>query len=272
MFTTSPASATTAPLQLSKWYLDCVNKKGDGAIVYLAELRWKKVHLRYANLLLFLDGKVTRKSSIRDCDLPCSSGEEIKVKVPHLRIDGVWRRAADALEATVFSGTEGQVVWKCVQPSSRVRLCVGRATEIVGLGYAELLQMTIPPWKLPLTELHWGRFVSESNYIVWIDWRGSHQFRLLAHAGARHAEGLVTEREIRLGTPSLRLTLDRGLVLRSGALGDTVMPALSSLAKILPDSLLGVNECKWRSRAVLSGGDRIDEGWAIHEVVRWRSE
>lgn len=271
MVTTDAAIGTTQPFQLSKWYLDCVNEKGDGAIVYLADMRWRTVHLCYANLLLFIDGKVTSESSIRNCPLP-QAGEEIAVIVPHLRIDGVWRRAADAIEAAVFAGPEGEVVWKCVQPSSRVRVRVGSATEIVGFGYAELLQMTIPPWKLPLTELHWGRFVSESNYVVWIDWRGSHQFLLLAHSGAKHERGLVDEREIRLGDSGLGLALDRGLVLRSGALGDTVMPALSSLAKVLPDSLFGVQECKWRSRAVLSRGGRIDEGWAIHEVVRWRRE
>ena len=268
--TTDLSIAEAPPFQLAKWYLDCVSESGDGAILYLAELRWRKLHLRYANRLLFLGGRITSKTSIRHCELPHASGDEIRVTIPHLDTDGVWRRAAERAGATVFAGQEGEVVWNSLHPSSNVRLRV-EANEIEGRGYAEHLQMTIPPWKLPLTELHWGRFISQSTHVVWIDWRGPYRFQLLERGGARENARLISETEIQFAQPDTVLSLDRGFVLRDGNLGDTVFPALSPVVKLLPSSLFGVHECKWRSRGVLRQRDRSDEGWAIHEVVRWQS-
>ena len=67
-----------------------------------------------------------------------------------------------------------------------------------------------------------------------------------------------------------RLDLDRGMVLRSGQLGQNVFAEVSRLATLLPHTMLSVDECKWRSRAVLQTENAATSGWAIHEVVRWK--
>ncbi len=48
---------------LTKWYLDCVAESGDATVVYVADLRWNKLSLRYGSLLTILDGRVHSSSS-----------------------------------------------------------------------------------------------------------------------------------------------------------------------------------------------------------------
>jgi hypothetical protein len=45
------ATATSSPFSLSKWYLDCVDTRGNVFIGYSAVLKWKKIRLNYANIL-----------------------------------------------------------------------------------------------------------------------------------------------------------------------------------------------------------------------------
>ena len=58
-----------------------------------------------------------------------------------------------------------------MQPRSRVEVLVGDC-EFNGLGYAECLTVTVPPWQLPIRQLRWGRFVAPDRSLAWIDWQG----------------------------------------------------------------------------------------------------
>lgn len=254
---------------LSKWYLDCLEPTGDGAIVYVAELRWKALRMRYASTLTLMAGKVQSTTSIRTCPLPEREGGRIRLQLPQFGVEGVWEGFAAPIERTIFEDTVGFVHWNCLQPASRAALSL-HGRRRAGWGYAELLRITIPPWRLPLSELHWGRFVTESDALVWIDWRGSHTCRLLLHNGVEQEVVSIAVDEVR--SPNVRLTLDRGMVLRSGELGSTVFRSMHRLARIVPGSMLQVHECKWRSQALLRQGEHSSSGWGIHEVVRWQGE
>jgi len=254
---------------LSKWYLDCIADNGDGVIVYVAELRWKSWQVRYASTLRFFQDKVESAASIRKCSLPESAPGQVRLNLPHLGIEGTWKGFADPIERTIFENRNGTIVWTCLQPASHVELSVDGSKKVAGLGYAELVKISIPPWNLPLSELHWGRFISESDSLVWIDWRGNHSYRLVVHNGTERETALISPEEIRSADSRLKLTLDRGLVLRSGILGDTVFPAIASLAGALPAKMLGVHESKWRSKGVFRDAERSADAWAIHEVVKW---
>ena len=196
-----------------------------------------------------------------------------------LRVHGAWLAVARPLEGTLFASDDGRVEWRCLQPASLVALRVGDADgepsrAVAGLGYAEHLTLTIPPWRMPIRELHWGRFVSslddaaEHASLVWIDWRGPHAARHVYLDGVSVEAEVSVERVVVAGGATL--SLDRRDVLREGVLGATVLDAIPELAKRVPGNMLGVHERKWRSRGVLERPGRPPvEGWAIHEVVRW---
>jgi hypothetical protein len=256
---------------LTKWYFDCVAENGDTAIVYLAELAWDKLSVHYSSLLTARDGRVQNTSSLRKWPMPQLDGDTARLSLPNLGIEGTWRGLAAPLARTIFESADGTVDWHCHQPRSQANLLLHGKIRMTGQGYAECLSLTILPWKLPLEELHWGRFCAPPHSVVWIDWRGPYQWRAMFHNGEERRVQSITESEILFAEAEMRLDLDGGTVLRSGRLGETVLAGISRLARLLPRSILSVEECKWRSRGVLHIGNKTAPGWAIHEVVRWKS-
>ena len=254
---------------LTKWYLDCVAESGDAVILYVADLRWNAITVHYGSLLTVLGGVVGSASSLRGGAMPEVQDRTITVSLPGLDVEGTWQGLRSPIQRTIFESESGSVDWRCWQPMSQVDLLFRGTTRITGRGYAECLTLSVPPWKLPMSELHWGRFLSDRDAIVWIDWRGPHHQRVVFHNGEERQVKSVTESAIVFADSDSRLELDRGLVLRRGRLGDTVFPGISRLAELLPRSMLSIRECKWRSRGVMHSSGAESSGYAIHEVVKW---
>ncbi|MGH9550405.1 MAG: hypothetical protein ACRD3W_13565 [Terriglobales bacterium] len=250
--------------------MDCVAENGDAVVVYVADLRWNKLSIHYGSLLTVLQGRVRCTSSLSKAHLPSSDGDTITLALPHLGVEGSWRALRAPVRRAVFEGKEGCIDWHCHQPMALADLLLQGETRITGLGYAECLTISVVPWKLPPEELHWGRFLSEQDALVWIDWRGPQPWRTLIHNGDEREIESLTESEIRFAPAGTSLELDRALVLRSGRLGQTVFAGISRLAKLLPRNMLSVEECKWLSRGMLQAGNSNASGWAIHEIVQWK--
>jgi hypothetical protein len=255
---------------LTKWYLDCVAENGDAAVVYVANLKWNKLSMQYSSLLTVLSDRVRCAYSLRKASFPKLDHDSATLSLPHLGVSGYWRALRAPLERTFFANQHGSVKWHCHQPMSRVDLLLQGKTRIAGLGYVECLTLSVLPWKLPLEELHWGRFLSVQDALVWIDWRGPHQRRTVLHNGEEREVQSLTASGMLFAQTGMKLDLNRGEVLRSGQLGQTVFAGISRLAKLLPHNLLSVEECKWRSRGVLQTGNSAVTGWAIHEIVKWK--
>ena len=168
----------------------------------------------------------------------------------------------------VYESSEGAIKWHCLHPRSRATVNLGYGKILQGLGYLERLDMTLAPWKLPIEELRWGRFLSHSDSLVWIDWKGSHSCRIVLQKGILGRATTIDEGEIALNG-NIGLRLAGGDVLRKGALGETALAIIPGLKRLFPSKILNVRECKWRSRAELRRGDSSSSGWAIHEVVKW---
>jgi hypothetical protein len=254
---------------LTKWYLDCIAESGDAVILYVADLRWNALTVHYGSLLTVLGGRVASTFSLRGGAIPEVQDGTIAVSLPQLDVEGTWQGLRSPIQRTIFESEHGSVDWHCLQPMSQVDLLFRGTTRFTGRGYAECLTLSVLPWKLPMNELHWGRFLSDRDALVWIDWRGSHQQRVVFHNGEERQVKSITESEIVFADSDARLELDRGLVLRQGRLGDTVFPGVSRLAELLPRNMLSVNECKWRSRGLMHSSGAESSGYAIHEVVKW---
>lgn len=233
-------SSARSRFHLSKWYLDCVSGGGEVFLAYCAELRWRALHLRYAHVL----GK---SSSLREVPAPVWNDGVLEWNAPALGVSGKWRALDPPIEETLF---DGGCQWRCLAPRARADVSVGN-DFLHGLGYAEHLTLTVPPWRLGIKELRWGRFLSETDSLVWID-------ALPAPRGLRWHNGVR-------GGDELKLEIQDRAVLRQGALAETALSIIPNVRKLFPKSVLGLGESKWLSRATYAGR----EGWAIHEVVEW---
>jgi hypothetical protein len=250
--------------KLSKWYLDCVTDAGDVMIAYTGTVRWGVIHLHYSSLLESTAAGVTTRNSLREQDEPLVQDGVISWQSNAFGLDGQWQADSLALRETVYSSADGAIEWNCLMPQAKARL-----RDRCGLGYAEHLTMTIPPWKLPLQTLRWGRFTSASDWIVWIDWQGEFSRRIVYRNGNAAPPRVLEDDRIEFDD-GCRLLMDRSLTIREGPLGTTALSAIPGIRKTFPARLLEIDERKWRSRARLEKpGTPAVEGWAIHERVTW---
>jgi hypothetical protein len=138
-----------------------------------------------------------------------------------------------------------------------------------GLGYAERLTLSLPPWRLPIDELRWGRWIAADGgrSLVWIDWRGAQPLTAVFVDGVRQEAATVDDDRVAGADVILVLTDQRTLHRR--ALRD-VIGAVGPLTRVFPASWLDVEDCKWMSLGTLHvAGARLETGWAIHEHVRF---
>ena len=250
--------------RLSKWYLDCVTGSGDASIAYTGVLEWRFLHFGFSSLLESTGTQVRQQNMLRDQHDPRTERDSISWKMPKLGIDALWRADAAAVHQTIFECEEGAIDWHCIMPRARAEFGDRR-----GLGYVEHLTMTIPPWKIPIRQLRWGRFLTADDWIVWIDWDGEFSRRIVYRNGVLLAVSSLEDCKIELASRE-SLTMSNSIVLREGPLGSTALASIPGVENTFPGRLLRVNECKWRSRARLAHADgRTSDGWAIHERVVW---
>ena len=243
--------------ELSKWYGDCISDAGDVRIAYSAQVRYGSLKVNYSSLM---DGE-TATHSVRRARIVEEAGG---VTWAGPKVHATWARMDEPLAATVFQSGEGAVEWRCIVPKGSAAI-----NEIRGLGYVEHLRMTIAPWKAPIRTLRWGRFVTARTTLIWIDWLGTFETRIVFLNGARVSAVALDDAGLVLDNGT-GISLDRAHVMRSGALGSTIFGAVPGLARIAPARMFRVDECKWKSRGRMQYRDgTTDSGWCIHEVVNW---
>jgi hypothetical protein len=249
---------------LSKWYLDYITDLGEAVIIYTGSVHWGLVRLHYSSILEASDCRITERHSLRPHDQPEASDSVISWRSQELNFHGTWNAASVAVREKIYDSGDGSIDWHCRMPLARVA-----SREATGWGYAEHLTMTIPPWKLPLRSLRWGRFTSASDSVTWIDWQGDFSRRLVFQNG--HAVACLKIEDDRLDLDDdTHLLLDRSLILRDGPLGTKALSGIPGVGKMFPARLLEMSESKWRSKACLERKGRpAVEGWAIHEKVGW---
>lgn len=252
-------------LRVTKWYLDLCDSSGSGVIVYAARIRWRRLRIRYTSIIEFdASGGSNERTTLRAFEEPRVESGAVHVANRRLGFSGSWAPLRDAsLEesapTTLFQDDRGEVNWQVLsnRADAMVRFGEMSGRRLEGLGYVERLEITIPPWQLPIRELRWGRIVTEGADAVWIEWLGPHPLKIVRQDGVRTSEHEFEQ--------------DQGSVLRDGPISETVLARIPILRRALPARVLQTHETKWlsRARSRVSGGEPGQSGWGIHEVVRW---
>jgi len=251
---------------LSKWYMDCASDSGEVIVAYAARLKWRAITLHYTSLLVHEPGQKPRvQTSMRASAEPVLDGEVITWTSESLAASGKWTALASAEPETIYTSPNGDVKWHCHQPRSRAEITIGDRV-VRGLGYAEHLELTIEPWQMPIDSLRWGRFVGARSSLVWIDWRGGHDKKLVLYEGKPLASPEIEERAV--SGEGVRLSIEEGATLRSGQIGKTALELVPGLEHF-PVRILAVDEQKFTGRGTLEDANGRDEGFVIHEIVRW---
>ena len=253
-------------MRIRKWYFDCVTDTGEAVIVYSGQVEMAGLTVPYFEI--FSSGApppVARLKRLSRLPAVAVRDRQITLDAATLGIRGTWSARGPAVEALLFDGPRGRILWKCHQPAGDVSLELPGGIMRRGAGYVEEIDMTLAPWAVPFDELVWGRFVSDSTSAVWIDWRGGRGQRWLFVGGRPREATSVSRARVEWSTGAV--DLDPGVTIRDGRIGPEVAGPLSWL---LPRRVARARETKWLSRARLrETGHDTSSGWAIHEVVRW---
>jgi hypothetical protein len=201
--------------------------------------------------------------------LPEATENTITWESDALSCTGHWERKGQSLsKQELYKGNDGVVQWDVLFPLSEVHIeRFGAATNHQGFGYVETLELTIPPWRLPLNELIWGRFVSPELSLVWVKWSGSHPIELVFCNGSKVEKPSVSTDEVHWQTGTLKHINAR--TLREGPIIKTALKKIPGITSVFPRQILNLHETKWLSASEVIIHGKKYYGWSIHELVKF---
>ena len=261
---------------LNKWFLDFTGENGEAMIFYAAKLTWHGLTTFYTSWLRYNTASGVRlKSRFRNVQFPEMRNNLISWSDSKFGVSGTWESAAKTIQTRLLDLEEGYLDWKCYQPASKVQLRINdRVLE--GKGYAEQLILTVPPWKIPMDELRWGRFGSDGINLVWIELQEKEKLQWLWLNGEKIENCIIEDDHISIPEKDLVLKLDRGVVLESEkkifSVVENLIRLIPGFNKIIPLSFLMADEIKWLSKGEFQAqGKTIAGGMAIHELVNFKA-
>jgi hypothetical protein len=265
---TSDAARSGTRLALTKWYFDCVAPDGRVVIGYWAALSWRQLEWNWQNVVLHEPGRApVRRSSLVRAPPPAVAGESITWSAPALRCRIEVASRQRPIEQRLLEDETGVVEWRVEAPAARVSVDLGGSAPVQGPGYVERIQLTVPPWRLPIRELRWGRWIDAAagRSVVWIDWRGETPRTWVFVDGVLAPAATVADERVRAGAVDLVLGDSRTLEAQSFTEITASIPLLHS---VVPKAILALRQTRWCSLGTLREGDTAPRtGHAIHELV-----
>jgi hypothetical protein len=261
---------------LNKWFLDFTGENGEAMIFYAAKLTWYGLSTSYTSWLRYDAAFGVRlKSRFRNVQIPQINDDLISWDDTKYGVSGTWESLAKMIRARLFDSDEGFLDWQCFQPASKVQLRINDRI-LDGRGYAEQLILTVPPWKIPMDELRWGRFGSDESNMVWIELREKEKRQWLWLNGEKIENCIIEDDRVSLPEKNLILNLDRGVVLESEkkifSVVEKLIRYIPGFSKVMPISFLMADEIKWLSKGELqTHGSTFENGTAIHELVNFKA-
>lgn len=260
---------------LEKWYVDGVDARSRLIIGYWAALSWGPLSLTWQSLVSYAPGHPARRrwsvdrghpprhhdGALRWRALGGRAQVHVAAAAPLIRAQ-LWN-AGDAPDGHRVAGT---VEWCCVAPAGAVAATIRGLPDFAGFGYAERLTMSVPPWRLPIGHLRWGRWcdASGAHSLVWIMWGGP-PARHWVHLDGWPVEADVSDTEIR--GDGFTLALSNSVVVEDRVFAE-VARYIPGLLPALPTSMREMRETKWLSHGTLRlHGGRGTSGMCVHELV-----
>jgi hypothetical protein len=255
---------------LDKWYLDVVTDGGAVAILYAARLRWGAFRAAYSSTIEDDGGGTHREArTIRGVEPARREGRELTWRNRAIDVDGRWQRGARPIRRTLASTPRGEIRWSCHIPRGRATVRVG-GCMYDGIGYAERLRLTIPPWALSFDALRWGRHVSDRHSVVWIDWRGVESRSWVWLDGRDQPDAVVTDAGVAGLAEGAELCVGSGRDVVDRRVLAAFADLLPGIARRVAGPVANMHERKRVERStIVRAGEAVDQGWTVRELVTW---
>lgn len=258
-------------MRIRKWYMDCTAGDGTVFIGYAGTLGLGPLSLPVQSTSLHRPRVTPGERWRLGREVPgVASGGGVSWSVPALGLEARWTARSRPLFRTLCAAPGLRVEWRCHLPCGLATVRVeGEVLE--GWGYVEELRVEGDVRLLPLEHLHWGRFLSDSRWAVWLHWAGGHPLTLVFLDG-EEVPGSVGDDEVALGAAG-RIPLpgpgEDITVLADRRVGDAFLPSLPLARRALPPILADLRERKLSGPGWLAGigGDGLSAGRLLYETV-----
>ncbi len=260
---------------LEKWFLDFVGSDGKVMIFYAAKLTWHGITVPYTSYLKYdVNGSINFRTRFRNIQIPEISDNDIDWGDKAFKVTGNWRSDVAPIKSCLFDSPEGSLQWNCFHPVSNVRIKM-KEMEFTGKGYAEKLVLTLPPWDIPMDDLRWGHFISDNDYLVWIQIRKEGDKNWVWFNGKKIDNCLITDDQITAPDLDFDLRLEDRAVLESEkkiySVVDKILHYIPGFSKLMPLNFLMADNNMWVSKGTLKKKDKsLTQGSAIHEWVNFK--
>ncbi|MBF1336362.1 MAG: hypothetical protein HXM48_03095 [Leptotrichia sp.] len=124
-------------------------------------------------------------------------------------------------------------------------------------------------WKLPFTELKWGRWISDTDNeaVTWISWSGIKNENISRIWGENYTENseiIYTDDEIRLGNRKIEIRNKKRI--RDEIVSRSILGRKDIFSFLLPKKLRNIDEKKYFSEGIMDG----KKGKILYEEVIWK--
>lgn len=253
---------------LDKTYLDCIDDAGNCFILYAARLRFFFFNIHYTAFILsdhnnkITEGSAFTRSHTSDDD----NGFRFSNK--GIGISGHWQQAEHPVASILYSQSNAEVNWNCHHPLAACTLYY-RERRFQGLGYAENILLSIEPWKLPIDELRWGRFLAPGIAITWIQWLGKYPVNKIYLNGKEWNDAQHSFEAITFNEGKNKLVFSDSSSLRQVKFADHLRK-VPLLKLFIPKGILNSVESKYKAvTAFTDDSGAIHHGWSIFEIIQW---
>jgi hypothetical protein len=261
--------AGSSNFNLEKLYLDLIDDNGNCFVLYSAKLKAGLIRINYSGLIFSdSDGMTIEKSSLSKLDGTLIN-DLLIFNNPLLKVTGNWLQTEKPFSSLLYNDEiNNELTWNCHHPKALAEVTF-RDKTYKGFGYAETLTLGIKPWKLPIDELRWGRFLSDNYAITWINWKGSHPLNKIFCNGVEYNDPVFEPERIVFGKGVYILTFLQPAIVRKGKLA-SLFSNMPWLKVIFTSRTLNIVELKYKAKSTFTGISGIhDTGWALYEVVTW---
>lgn len=256
-------------MKLIKWYMDFISDEGETWLGYAAKLNFMGLPLGYSAILKGdMKEPFTARYSLKS-RFPEQYQNNYQWNASYFNCKMQWQGVEELISSPVqlWESEDGGVLWHNQLPRAEAQLQF-EGKSYRGLGYVECLTMNLPPWKLPIKILRWGRFVSGNKALVWIHWilkdKSERQWLFLDGIPVECMENKKNFIRWEDGT----LEIYEGQIIREGLLKDTAFSQTPFLKILFPKSVLHINEYKRLASGELRlTSGKVYKGWIIDETV-----
>ena len=254
---------------IEKIYLDCIDEHGNCFIVYRVKAEFFLIRFIYSGLVFCsAEGITTQKSTLRKAEKPVHN-KIINFNHKFLNIGVSLDRVDDPIIRSLFKDDKNnELVWNCHHPKALAEISYN-GNCYKGSGYAETLFLPLKPWNLPIDELRWGRFLSDSCTLIWINWEGKYPLNKLFFNGVEYNDATFEKEIIKFSDGTYQLKFSEIQLIRKGRLSE-LFSKMKFLKIFFNRSILNSVEIKYKARSSLCNNTLVlSNGWSLFEIVTW---